>query len=92
MREGLSPQAACAYVCQRVIDRHQGAPQMNIKMVALNKAGDYGCCSVRGRIGKDGETEGLGVCIRDPRGLRIEPGEALLPALTLEEQMALPLR
>ena len=92
MREGMSPQAACAYVCQRIVDRYQGAPLLNIKMVALNKAGDYGCCSVRGRLSKEGETEGLGVCIRDARGLRIEPGKALLPPLTPEEQTALPLR
>jgi N4-(beta-N-acetylglucosaminyl)-L-asparaginase len=92
MREGNSPQAACEYVCQRIVDRHQGHPLMNVKMVALNKAGHYGCCSVRGGFSDKGESVALEFCIRDERGHRVELGRALLPARSLEEEGVLPLR
>jgi N4-(beta-N-acetylglucosaminyl)-L-asparaginase len=47
MREGLSPEDACRFVCQQVTDRHQGRPLFNLKFVALDKQGRYGCCSVQ---------------------------------------------
>lgn len=55
MREGMSCQEACNYVCQRVVDRHNGKPFFNLKIVALNKNGEYSCCSVRGVINDEGD-------------------------------------
>jgi N4-(beta-N-acetylglucosaminyl)-L-asparaginase len=92
MREGMSPQQACHYVCRRIVDRHQGNPLLNLKLVALNKAGDYGCCSVRGKLDDRGRLQGLGFCVQDARGHRIEPGEGLLPPMTPEELDSLPPR
>jgi N4-(beta-N-acetylglucosaminyl)-L-asparaginase len=92
MREGMSPTEACRYVCKRVVDRHQGNPLLNLKIVALNKMGSYGCCSVRGQSHDGGETQGLGFCVHDAFGHREETGEALLPPMTSEERVSLPLR
>jgi N4-(beta-N-acetylglucosaminyl)-L-asparaginase len=92
MREGMSPVEACTYVCQRIVDRHNGKPFFNAKIVALNKNGEYGCCSVRGRTGQGGIVEGLGFCVHDSRGHREEPGHALLPPMTKEEREAIPWR
>jgi len=93
MREGLSPQEACRYVCRRVIDRHGGKPMFGLKIVALNKAGDYGCCAVRGKIDKEtGKVAGPGFSVHDARGHRTEPGEALLPPMTKEERDSIPWR
>lgn len=93
MREGLSPADACRFVCQRLVDRHNGRPMFGFKMVALNKRGEHGCCSVRGLLDKTtGKLVGLGYGIHDARGHRTEPGEALLPPLTEAERKALPPR
>ena len=96
MREGLSPQEACRHACQRVVDRHKGKPMFNLKLVALNKNGDYGQCAVRGRLqAKDDPSRGftgLGFCMRDGKGHRLEPGEALLPPMTQEERDSIPWR
>jgi len=93
MREGMSPQKACQFVCQRVIDRHNGKPLFGLKMVALNKNGQYGCCAVRGIIDeKTGNVTGLGFSIHDADGHRTEPGEALLPPLTEAERESIPWR
>ena len=92
MREGMSPQEACNYVCQRALDRYQGNPMFNYKMVALNKKGEYGCCAVRGRFGDDGKIEGLGFCVHDSRGHRLQKGEGLLRPLTDDQRHVLPLR
>lgn len=93
MREGMSPREACRYVCRRVADRHNGKPMFGLKIVALNKAGDYGCSSLRGRIDREtGKTVGLGFSIHDSRGHRTEPGDFLLPPLTEEELKSLPWR
>ncbi len=94
MREGLSPSEACRYVCRRVVDRHQGKPLFNLKMVALNKNGDYGCCAIRGRTADKagGKVIGLGFSVHDSRGHRTEDGEALLPPLTEQELKAIPWR
>jgi N4-(beta-N-acetylglucosaminyl)-L-asparaginase len=92
MREGMSPQEACRYVCQRAVDRHGGRPFFNLKLVALNRNGDYGCCSVRGKHDSEGVVQGLGFCVHDARGHREEPGEALLPPMTQEEREAIPWR
>jgi len=93
MREGMTPREACRYVCQRVVDRHKGKPMFGLKIVALNKAGDYGCCSIRGNLDRrTGKTIGPGFSIHDSRGHRAEPGEALLPPLTEEERRSLPWR
>lgn len=93
MREGLSPLEACRYVCQRIVDRHNGRPLFGFKMVALDKKGGYGCCSVRGQI--DAATKklvGLGVAIHDAQGHRVEPGLALLPPMTEAERSSVPWR
>jgi N4-(beta-N-acetylglucosaminyl)-L-asparaginase len=93
MREGMSPQEACRFVCNRVVERNDGKPMLNIKLVALNKSGEYGCCSVRGALNKNtGKVVGLGIFIQDARGPRLEPGEALLPPMTEEEAAKVPLR
>ncbi len=93
MREGLSPLDACRAVCQRVVDRHGGRPLFGLKLVALNKGGDYGCCAVRGmqEAGASSFT-GLGFAVHDARGHRLEPGDALLPPMTREEIDAIPWR
>jgi N4-(beta-N-acetylglucosaminyl)-L-asparaginase len=93
MREGFSPQEACRYVCQRVIDRHGGKPLFGLKIVALTKNGDYGCCSIRGRTDKKtGKVIGLGFSVHDVKGHRTEPGEAILPPMTEEERKSIPWR
>jgi N4-(beta-N-acetylglucosaminyl)-L-asparaginase len=92
MREGMSPQEACTYACQRAVDRYQGNPMFNLKLIALNKVGAYGCCAVRGKLGEDGEIEGLGFCIRDASGHRVEAGTGLLPPLSPEQLRQLPMR
>jgi N4-(beta-N-acetylglucosaminyl)-L-asparaginase len=96
MREGMSPQDACRYVCRRVVDRHGGKPMFGLKLVALNKNGDYGCCSIRGMLQKRDDPSsgftGLGFCLHDRKGHRLEPGEALLPPMTQEERDSIPWR
>ena len=93
MREGMSPQEACRYVCQRVVNRHGGKPKFGLKIIALNKAGEYGCCAIRGRRdGKTGRIAGPGFSVHDSRGHHTEPGEALLPPLTEEERRSIPWR
>jgi len=93
MRAGMSPQEACRYVCRRVVERHQGKPMFNLKIVALSKSGAYGCCSVRGMNDKQTKkVTGLGFCLHDSRGHRQEPGEGLLPPMTEEELKAIPWR
>jgi N4-(beta-N-acetylglucosaminyl)-L-asparaginase len=92
MREGLSPTAACRFVCERVAERHQGRPMFGLKLVALNKNGEYGCCALRGRLREDGAVTGLGFCVQDAGGYRLEPGEALLPPMTQAELDAIPWR
>ncbi len=82
MREGLSPQAACEAVCQRVLERHNGRPMFNLKFVALDKQGRYGCGALRR----------LGFSVHDAAGHRVEEGAALLPSLTQAEIDALPWR
>jgi N4-(beta-N-acetylglucosaminyl)-L-asparaginase len=93
MREGLSPEEACRFVCQRVSDRHNGKPMFSLKIVALNKVGEYGCCSLRGSIDKETEKLiGRGFSVHDSRGHRTEPGHALLPPMTEEERKSIPWR
>lgn len=93
MRSGMSPQEACNSVCQRVLDRHGGRPLFNLKLVALNKAGAYGQCALRGIKG-DGPSgfKGLGFCLHDESGHRYEDGEALLPPMTQAEIDSIPWR
>lgn len=94
MREGLSPEEACRFVCDRVASRHGGKPLFGLKMVALNKAGEHGACALRGQLESDGSGgfTGLGYCIHDQTGHRMEPGDALLPPLTDEESGSIPWR
>lgn len=93
MRDGMTPQQACDYVCRRAIDRHTGHPLFNFKLVALNKNGDYGCCSIRGRMDeKQKKIVGQGFFVHDVKGPRAEDGQALLPPLTEEELAKLPWR
>ena len=86
MREGMIPQEACEYVCRRIMEKHKGKPMFNVKMVALNKRGEFGQASVRGQI--DEETEklrGIGYAVYDRQGFRILYGEPMLPPMTPEE-------
>jgi len=93
MREGLSPVDACRFVCQRVVDRHGGRPLLTLKLVALNKHGDYGCAAVRGGLDQDRRTVvGPGFFVHDGQGPRLEPGVALLPPMTEEELNLIPWR
>ena len=69
----------------------------NLKLVALDKQGRYGCCSLRGREVRGGSqatgsSAGLGFAVHDEQGHRAEPGAAILPALTQVELDALPWR
>lgn len=93
IREGMSPKEACRYVCQRVSERHNGKPMFGLKIVALNKNGDYGSCSLRGRINKEtGKVEGGPFGVHDARGHRMEIGEKIHPPMTEAEKKALPRR
>lgn len=92
MSEGLSPTAACRLVCERVASRHDGRPMFGLKLVALNKNGEYGCCALRGRLAEDSSVVGLGFCVHDATGHRFEQGEALLPPMTRAELDAIPWR
>jgi len=98
MREGMTPLQACRYVCERVMKRHNGRPLFNLKLVALDKAGNYGCCSLRGQAVRTGSSTstgtstGLGFAVHDAKGHRVEPGDALLPAMTQAELDSIPWR
>jgi len=93
IREGKTPQEACRFVCRRIVDRHGGKPMFGFKVVALNKAGDYGCCAVRGRLDREtGKVTGPGFSVHDAKGHRSETGEALLPPMTQEERDSVPWR
>jgi N4-(beta-N-acetylglucosaminyl)-L-asparaginase len=92
MREGLSPGEACTYVCRRVADRHYGNPMFNLKVIAVAKDGEVGCCSLRGTHDQGGRLVGLGVSIHDDDGYRLVPGEAVLPPMADEDLANLPLR
>ena len=93
MREGLSPRQACEFVCRRAIERHDGAPMFNFKLVAVNKQGEYGCCSIRGQIDERvKKVIGQGFFVHDSTSARYEDGHALLPPLTDEELAKLPWR
>ena len=92
MREGQTPDAACRTVCERVLARHGGKPMFSLKLVALNKQGQYGSWAVRGARGDRGEVVGLGFCVHDANGHRLEPGGASLPPLTADERDRLPPR
>jgi N4-(beta-N-acetylglucosaminyl)-L-asparaginase len=92
MSEGMSPVAACRWVCERVAARHNGRPMFGLKLVALNNNGEYGCCALRGNLDENGAVVGLGFCVQDAAGHRMEPGEALLPPMTQAELDAIPWR
>ncbi len=51
MRAGLSPQAACEAICQRIVDINGGPEKVNFsdKFVAINKDGEVGCAAIRAR-------------------------------------------
>ena len=53
MRQGMSPQEACEAICQRIIDNYGGNVNFSDKFVALNKEGEMGCASIRGRKGSE---------------------------------------
>jgi N4-(beta-N-acetylglucosaminyl)-L-asparaginase len=93
MREGMTPMEACSFVCRRVVERHNGKPLFNLKVVALDKSGQYGACSVRGYLNE--ETTKPGGCrfsVHDEKGHRTETGGALLPPMTEEERNSIPWR
>ena len=93
MREGLSPEDACKFVCRRAMERHNGKPLFGLKVTALNKAGEYGCCTLRGTLDKNtGALIGGRFSVHDSRGHRTEIGAALLPPMTQEERDSIPWR
>ena len=92
MREGLHPEAACRALLEVMASRHGGRPMFGMKLVALNKDGEYGCCALRGRLDDEGSVTGLGFCVQDASGYRLEPGDALLPPMTQEELDSIPWR
>ncbi len=56
MRMGDSPEQACLYACQRIVEhtilgrlkREDGTPNFNVRFYALNKAGEMGGAEIRG--------------------------------------------
>ena len=50
MRDGMTPQEACEFVCKRIIDINGGTKNVNFndKFVAINVNGEVGCASIRG--------------------------------------------
>ena len=54
MKQGMSVQVACETAIQRMVDINGGTDNVNfnVKMVAISKAGEVGCASVKGS--KDG--------------------------------------
>jgi len=54
MRQGMHPQEACEAVCKRIIDNYDGNVKFNDKFIAVNKEGELGCASIRGRKGSTG--------------------------------------
>ena len=62
-------------------------------MVALDKQGRYGQCSLRGlQADEEGSFRGSGYAVHDGRGHRLEEGVALLPAMTQAELDSIPWR
>ncbi len=51
MAQGMSPQAACEAACRRIIEINRGVVDFNVKVIALNKAGEVGCAQLQGRAG-----------------------------------------
>ena len=49
MAQGMSPQEACVAACRRIIEVNRGVVKFNVKMIALNKAGEAGCAQLLGR-------------------------------------------
>lgn len=92
MREGLTPADACRSICETVASRHGGKPMFGLKTVALNKSGEYGCWSLRGRLDDAGAVTGLGYYIQDASGHRLDSGGAVLPPMTQAELDAIPWR
>ena len=54
MRSGKSPREACEALCRRIIKINGGVDKVdfNDKIVAINKDGEAGCASIRGRKDK----------------------------------------
>ena len=71
MREGLSPQEACEYVCRRIIENYNGKVFFNDKFVAISKAGEYGCAQIQG-----GEPPQMSVMTRE--GIKAHTGTSIL--------------
>lgn len=93
IREGMTPMEACSFVCRRVVERHNGKPLFNLKVVALNKSGQYGSCAVRGAIDKQtNKLIGRTFSVHDEKGHRVETGGAILPPMTEEEINSIPWR
>ena len=54
MSQGMSPQEACEAACQRIVKINGGIDNVDFddKFVAVNKQGEVGCASIRGRSGQ----------------------------------------
>jgi N4-(beta-N-acetylglucosaminyl)-L-asparaginase len=76
MREGRSPQEACADACDLIVDRYRNVNPDFIpseKFVAVNKAGEYGCAW----MGLPGD--GPHMTARTQSGLIVHTGTSLYP-------------
>jgi len=47
MRQGDSPQAACEYALQRILELHKRPVNFNVKFIAVNKKGQVGCSQIK---------------------------------------------
>jgi N4-(beta-N-acetylglucosaminyl)-L-asparaginase len=72
MREGRTPQQACEDAVDMIVDRYRAIGSDFVpgeKFVAINKAGEYGCCSMpSGRAAR--------LTVRHPGGLEIYEGSS----------------
>lgn len=74
MRHGRSPQQACEDALQMIVDKYKKVnPEFfpGEKFVALNKKGEYGCASMRGRRGPR-------MAVMNANGLDIHTGSVLV--------------
>jgi len=75
MRNGMSPQEACEAVCKRIIENYGGPDKINFsdKFVAINKNGELGCATLRGRRDRPPT-----MAVRDSSGERLYTGTVVI--------------
>ena len=77
MKAGMTPQQACEFVVQRIIDINGGPAKVefNVKMIAMNIQGESGVASVF----PDDQIAPYASVISE-KGLKVISGKAFLPA------------